>query len=127
MLYVSRGCIEADLALSHAPHRVCLVQQQASPLHVASSCRQIDAVESLLNHGADLEAKNIHQATPVHLGSIVMLVFGQRQKPGLDLFSLFIPKACEMGAVDIVEMLLDRGANIECRNKVRPHAWVCCE
>ena len=61
------------------------------PIHLAAMCNQVKVVESLLDHGASIQASDGMQMTPLHW-------------------------ACCYGAMDTVKLLLERGAHLEARD-----------
>ena len=65
---------------------------QYTALHQAVRCGDIDVVEELLDHGADIHVLNVINKTPLH-------------------------EAALCGHVDVVDLLLQRGAQLECVDK----------
>jgi len=57
-----------------------------TPLHLASGKNHLQTVTSLINLGADLDAKNHHGSTPLH-------------------------NAAKYGHNDVIKLLMDKGAN----------------
>ncbi|EDQ89307.1 uncharacterized protein MONBRDRAFT_25353 [Monosiga brevicollis MX1] len=67
-----------------------------TPLYVAANRNHVEVAETLLKHGANIEAKNNNDNTPLYY-------------------------ACLHNQVDLVEILLKQGADIEARNKASQH------
>ncbi|KAF2650682.1 ankyrin [Lophiostoma macrostomum CBS 122681] len=59
-----------------------------TPLHFAAGCARVDAVQMLVAHGADVDARDFHGNTPLHLAAV-------------------------SGAVSVFSALVDAGASVD--------------
>jgi len=108
--------------------------EDSTPLHVASQCGSANVARLLLEHGADIHVRNKTDQTPQHLllamcsnkppddDDIVTIRFFL--EPGADVdavdnnHSTLLHWASYNGRVKFAQLLLERGANINARNKV---------
>lgn len=94
--------------------------EKVTPLHLAAEFGNLRAIELLLSHGADLKARQIAGATPLHLAAgrsgdpeVIRLLLARGAEVdalnGLKMTPLF--NAAATGRLAIVELLLAAGAN----------------
>ena len=107
--------------------------EDSTPLHVASQCGNASVVRLLLEHGADIHVRNTTDQTPQHL----LLAMCSDEPPDDDIVAIrfFVDPGADVDAVDhthttllhrasyrgnvkFVHLLLERGANINARNKM---------
>jgi len=106
--------------------------EDSTPLHVASECGNAKVARLLLEHGANIHVRNKKDQTPQHLLSTtwsdktldddidtIRFFLGH----GVDVdavdnnHSTLLHRASYNGAVEVVQLLLECGANINARNK----------
>ena len=75
----------------HPEHINALGRDDATPMHVAAEAGHADVLSLLLEHGADLEVRDIYGLTPLH-------------------------RASRAGELEAGQFLLDRGADINARD-----------
>jgi ankyrin repeat protein len=122
----------ADLSATVKHHYLT----EATPIILASSCRQVDAVRVLLNHGVSVNTFDPKYGTaPLHLAAsmdtkMTQLVLGYGAWVNFPGKSPIFPEAWPMtslhfavffshaheGALDRVKLLLSRGANINAQS-----------
>ena len=117
------------LLLEHGAHVDARDNDESTPLHFALRCKNIEVARLLLDHGANINARNKEDQTPVH----VLLAIKKRYldvdnirfflERGADVdavdndHSTLLDKASFNGKVEVAQLLLERGANINTRNK----------
>jgi ankyrin repeat protein len=80
--------------------------QDKTPLHIAASMHHFRLVEMLLDHGANVNAReNVFESTPLHNAAVGTVYYDEQTGPRHKSFP------------DMVSMLLDRGADIDARDK----------
>ena len=58
-----------QILINHGADVAAADMTQRTPLHIASSSRNVDIVPNLIKHGADVNAQNEFHSTPLHLAS----------------------------------------------------------
>lgn len=96
-----------------------------TPLHTAASIGNPGAIETLIDFGADLEARDSQQRTPLILSadagntqSVRALLKKMANVQAVDAeSSSALHKSCHKGHVDVVEELVARGASLDLLDK----------
>lgn len=123
-----RALLDADPDLIHKGD-----QQSNQPIHWATMTRQLDAIDELLRHGADINASRMDKARPIHVTNGDYFYRGWRDVPKswpvapaqvlahLKARGAFIdlPTACHTGDIDRVRDLLRHDPSLA--NKVGEH------
>ncbi|XP_073254183.1 uncharacterized protein [Porites lutea] len=116
-----------DYLLSRGAYIECRDKDKDSPLLIAASKNHLETVKSLLARGADISAKDIDDATPIYRaaaeGCIETLEFLLKSGKGKALVEEYdkyentpLHVAAKKGYVRIVQLLLDNGCCIDCKN-----------
>ena len=132
------------LLLQHGADTDARDQDHSTPLHVASSPtelevarrtlvynpelesrRELEAARLLLEHDAEVDAKNKTGRTPLHLASLdgyteaVRLLLDHGANPDAKNTWGWTPlhMATSLGRTETVRLLLDRGASVDMKNK----------
>ncbi|XP_058797632.1 serine/threonine-protein phosphatase 6 regulatory ankyrin repeat subunit C-like isoform X2 [Phymastichus coffea] len=93
-----------------------------TPLHVASILGNVDAVDLLIRHGADVNCcTEKYKLTPLHLAVMndseipklesLVGVIGRRQAETSSLYELWNSLTFNRDRADLIELLVNRGAN----------------
>src|SRR5258708_22890506 len=96
-----------------------------TPLHVASNQGDVELVQVLLEHGADIEAQDDYGSTPIHLASFfgevelvqVLLEHGAEIEARDNRRCTPIHLASDCGDVELVQLFLKQGADAEARDE----------
>ena len=118
------------LLLEHGVDVDALDGNHSTPLHVASECGNAEVTHLLLEHGANIHARNKKGQTPQHL----LLAMWTDALPEDDTIRFFLERGADVDAVDdnhstllhmasfdgrikAAQLLLERGASINVRNR----------
>ena len=123
----------AHVLLEHGAIVDARNNEGSTPLHVASQCGNAEVARLLLERGADIYVRNKTDQTPQHL----LLAMCSNKKPDddVDTIRFLVEPDADVDAVDdnhstplhrasyhgnlkLAQLLLERGANINTRNKV---------
>ena len=117
----------ARLLLEHGASVDALDSNHSTPLHFALRGKNVEVARLLLEHGANINAQNKEGHTPQHLllamGSQVIdtMWFFLERDADVDAVdnnhSTLLHEASSYGNVKVAQLLLERGANINARNK----------
>ncbi len=97
---------------------------ESTPLHMASRGGHVEVAHLLVEHGADVKAKNKDRWTPLHsamgAGSVDLARFfvenGADVKAKDNHGSTPLHEAVRAGSVDLARFLVERGADVEARD-----------
>ena len=123
----------ADLLLEHGAVLDARNNEDSTPLHVASQCGNAWVARLLLEHGADIHVWNKTDQTPQHI--LLAMCSNRPPDDDIDTIQFFVDPSADVDAVDnyhltllhrasywgnikFVQLLLERGANLNTRNKV---------
>ena len=119
----------ARLLLGHGACVDALDDGHSTPLHFASQGGNVEVARVLLEHGANINSQNKKGQTPKHL----LLTMRGDNLPDLDTIRFFIERGADVDAVDddhstllhkasstgnvnVAQLLLEHGVNINVRN-----------
>ncbi|KAJ7378358.1 hypothetical protein OS493_023613 [Desmophyllum pertusum] len=116
-----------DFLLSKGASIECRDKDKDTPLLIAASKDHLVTIKSLLRHGADIGAKDSNDETPIYRaaseGCIEALEFLLKDRKGKTLAEEYdkyentpLHVAAKKGYVKIVQLLLDSGCCIDCKN-----------
>jgi len=99
-------------------------QEESSPLHVAAAQGHVECLKTLLDAGADIEARNIYEETPLHLAAgkghvecLKALLDKHADKETKTMYGytpLYL--AASAGQVECLMVLIKEGAEIEAKD-----------
>ena len=117
----------AGLLLEHGASVDALDSNHSTPLHFALRGKSVEVAHLLLKHGANINAQNKEGHTPQHLllamrsQVIDTMWFFLERDADVDAVdnnhSTLLHEASYYGNVKVAQLLLERGANINARNK----------
>jgi ankyrin repeat protein len=112
--------------LAHGADVEAQDDRQSTPLHLASFSGNLKAVQMLLERGANVHARDAYGSTPLCNSLMglqpnddiapMLLAYGADVDPPDNDHSTPLLLASYNGSPDVVQMLLDRGANVHARH-----------
>jgi ankyrin repeat protein len=108
-----------------AKHPGCISGKWYTPLHEACRSGDLECMRLLLEHGADVDARDVDHYTPSHLASRLGRMEALRlllqynsdvnAKGRSDLTALHI--ASRIGLTEVAQVLLEHGANVNAQTR----------
>jgi len=121
----------ARLLLEHGARVDARDNNDSTPLHVALQCGDAKVARVLLEHGANTHVQNKEDQTPQYL---LLAVLGNTSPSDIDTIRFFLDRGADVdtvddnhstlldrasydGNVEVAQLLLEHGANVNVRNK----------
>ncbi|HXW52471.1 MAG TPA: ankyrin repeat domain-containing protein, partial [Myxococcota bacterium] len=94
------------------------------PLHFAAEAGDVDLIDFLLEHGANIESEGMENVTPLYFAcknghekaAVRLIEWWGKFEPPWSYYHTPMTVACKYGHLNVVTRLIELGANIEAEN-----------
>ncbi len=106
--------------------KICKLQEQQTPLHIASRLGNVDIAMLLLQHGADVDAATKDSYTPLHIAAkegqdeVASVLIEHGASPTATTKRGFTPLhlAAKYGNMKVAKLLIQKDAPVDAQGKV---------